>query len=206
MSMAVANPIHRLTEAEYLDLERRAEFKSEFLDGEMFAMAGGTIAHSLIASNLIFALRTQLKGCPCRVYTSDLRVKVQASGLYTYPDVSLACGQDRLDDEHEDTLLNPVVIVEILSDSREAYDRGKKFELYRQLPSLREYLLVNQYKPLVEQYIRQESGAWILRDLAGLEGKLALPSVGITIAMADVYTDVRFAPDARRPQMPGIRS
>jgi len=204
--MAVANPVHRLTEAEYLEIERRAEFKSEFLDGEMFAMAGGTRWHSLIASNLNFAMRSQLKGCPCRVYTSDLRIKVQASGLYTYPDVSVVRGQDEFDDERVDTLLNPTVIVEIISDSSDAYDRGKKFELYRQLPSLREYLLVNQYKPLVEQYVRQESGEWFLRDVAGLESKLTLPSLGITIGLADVYTDVRFMPDPRRPSVTGGRT
>jgi Uma2 family endonuclease len=200
--MAGAHPVHKLTEAEYLEIERRAEFRSEFLDGEMFAMAGGTKAHSLISSNLIFALRTQLKGGPCRVYTSDMRVKVRASGLYTYPAVSLVCSQDEMEDEHDDILLNPTVIMEILSDSSEAYDRGKKFEMYWQLPSLREYLLVNQPKPLVEQHIRQESGEWLLRAVAGLESKVTLPSVGITINMADVYTDIRFSQDHRRPDRP----
>src|SRR5580658_9129386 len=112
--MAVAHPVHRLTEAEYLEIERRAEFRSEFLDGEMFAMAGGTKPHSLIKCNFIFAAMTQLKGGPCRVYNSDLRVKVQACGLYTYPDVSIGCGQDQLEDEHDDILLNPTVIVEVL--------------------------------------------------------------------------------------------
>jgi Uma2 family endonuclease len=204
--MALANPARRLSEAEYLEIERRAEFKSEYLDSEMFAMSGGTSAHSLIAANLIFAMRTQLKSCPCRVYTSDMRVKVQASGLYTYPDVSVARGQDQFDDEQEDTLLNPTVIVEILSDSREAYDRGRKFALYRQLPSLREYLLVNQHQPLVEQFVRQESGEWLLRAFSGLESKLSLPSLNITIAIADVYTDVRFVPAPMRSVEPDGRS
>jgi Uma2 family endonuclease len=204
--MAVANPVHLLTEAEYLEIERRALIKSEFLDGEMFAMSGGTSAHSLIAVNLMFALRTQLKGCPCRVYNSDMRVKVQTSGLYTYPDVSVACGQEEFADKHHDTLLNPTVIVEVLSDSREAYDRGKKFELYRQLPSLREYLLVNQHEPIVEQYIRQDSGEWLLRAVAGLESRLSLPSVSITIGMADVYTDVCFVPAPPHFEKPDNRS
>ncbi len=204
--MAVANPVHRLTEAEYLEIERRAEFKSEFLDGEMFAMSGGIKAHSLIASNLNHFIRSQLKGCQCRVYTSDMRVKVQVSGLYTYPDVSIACGEDQLEDEHEDTLLNPTIIFEVLSESREAYDRGKKFEMYRRLPSLREYILVNQYKPLIEHFARQESGQWILRDVEGLEQKLTMPSIGVTISMSDVYTDIRFAPDPRRPDAGSRRS
>ncbi len=197
--MAVANPVHRLTEAEYLEIERHAEFRSEFLDGEMFAMSGGTKSHSRVKCNLITVLSTQINGCSCRVYDSDMRVKVQASGLYTYPDVSIACGEDQLEDEHEDTLLNPTIIFEVLSESREAYDRGKKFEMYRRLPSLREYILVNQYKPLIEQFVRQESGQWILRDVEGLEDKLTLSSIGITIAMADVYADIRFVPDPRRP-------
>jgi Uma2 family endonuclease len=204
--MSVANPVHRLTEAEYLEIERRAPIKSEFLDGEMFAMSGGTSAHSLIAVNLMFALRTRLKGCPCRVYNSDMRIKVQPSGLYTYPDVSVACGEDAFADEHHDTLLNPTIIVEVLSDSREAYDRGKKFELYRQLPSLREYLLVNQHQPLVEQFVRQESGEWLLRAVAGLETKLTFPSISISLDMADVYTDVRFLPAPPPSEKPDHRS
>ena len=204
--MAVANPIHRLTEAEYLEIERRAEFRSEFLDGEMFAMPEGTKSHGRVKCNLITVLSTRLKGCSCRVYDSDMRVKVQASGLYTYPDVSIARGEDQLEDEHEDTLLNPTIIFEVLSESREAYDRGKKFEIYRRLPSLCEYILVNQFKPLVEQFIRQESGQWILRDVEGLEEKLTLPSIDVTIAMADVYSDIRFAPDPRRPDAAGGRS
>src|SRR5665213_2233034 len=193
--MAVANPVHRLTEVEYLEIERRAEGKSEFLDGEMFAMSGGTRSHNLIASNMNRAIGNQLEGCPCVVYTSDMRVKVQADGLYTYPDVSVACAEEEFADEYEDILLNPTVIVEILSDSREAYDRGKKFALYRQIPSLREYLLVSQHEPRVEQFIRQDSGEWLLREMTGLESKLSLPSIDIAIAMAKVYANVRFVPD-----------
>jgi len=190
--MAAAQPIQRLTEAEYLEIERRAECKSEFLDGEMIAMSGGSPAHSLIACNLISAINTQLKDSPCMVFNSDMRIKVQMAGLYTYPDVSVLCGREEIEGEHDDVLLNPTVIAEVLSDSREAYDRGKKFELYRRLPSLREYLLVNQHEPLIEQFIRQPGGEWLFRDVAGLEGKLSLPSVGITIALADVYSKVRF--------------
>jgi Uma2 family endonuclease len=204
--MAAAQPVHRLTEAEYLEIERRAESKSEFLNGEMFAMSGGTYSHSVIACNLIRAVGNELKGSPCVVFNSDMRVKVQASGLYTYPDISVVCGREEVEDEHDDVLLNPMVIAEVLSDSREAYDRGKKFELYRRLPSLREYLLVNQHEPLIEQFIRQPGGEWLLRDVAGLDGKLSLSSIGITIALADVYSKVRFPPASRRPETPDGRS
>ena len=203
--MAVTHPVQRLTEAEYLEIERRAEFKSEFLDGEMFAMAGGTKPHSLIKCNLIRAIGNQLHGGPCRVYDSDLRVKVPLSGLYTYPDVSVACGLDQFEDEHEDTLVNPAAIVEVLSDSSEAYDRGKKFELYRRLASLREYVLVSQHNPLVEQFVRQDSGEWLLRAIEGLESKFTLSSVGVTVDMADVYAGVRFSQGARRPDGPGVK-
>jgi Uma2 family endonuclease len=200
VSMAAAHPVHRLTEAEHLEIERRAEFKSEFLDGEMFAMSGGASSHSLIACNLIRDIGMRLKGCPCVVYNSDLRVKIQAAGLYTYSDVSVVSGPKQVEDENDDILLNPTVIVEVLSDSTEAYDRGKKFEMYRQIPSLREYLLVNQHKPRIEQFIRQDGEEWLLRSAAGLESKVSLPSVSITIEMAEVYYNIQFAPDSRRPE------
>ncbi|HTA30364.1 MAG TPA: Uma2 family endonuclease [Candidatus Cybelea sp.] len=204
--MAVAHPVHRLTEAEYLEIERRALIKSEFLDGEMFAMSGGTSAHSLIAANMTRAIGNQLEGSPCVVYTSDLRVKVQPDGLYTYPDLSVACGGEEFADDHKDTLLNPVVIVEILSDSREAYDRGKKFALYRQIPSLREYLLVSQHRPLVEQFIRQDSGEWLLREVSGFESKLTISSIVITIEMSKIYANVRFVPAPPPTENPDRRS
>jgi Uma2 family endonuclease len=204
--MAVANPIHRLTEAEYLEIERRAEYKSEFLDGEMFAMSGGSSSHSLIKCNLIGEMRARLKGCPCMVYDSDMRVKVQAAGLFTYPDVSVACGKVQFEDERKDTFLNPTVIIEVPSESSEAYDRGKKFGLYRQLPSLREYLLVSQHKPHIEQYIRQDSGEWLLRDVVGLESKLSFPSIGITVDVAEIYYNVQFEPEQQRPEQSVSRS
>jgi Uma2 family endonuclease len=190
--MAIAKSIPRLSEAEYLEIERRAEIKSEYLGGEMFAMSGGTPLHSQIAGNLIRELGTKLLAGPCIVYTSDLRVKVEAFGLYTYPDVTVACGDPQLEDDQRDTLLNPTVIVEILSDSREAYDRGKKFEMYRQIPLLREYLLVSQQKAHIEQFIRQPSGEWLFRESAGMDAGLNLPSLGITIALASVFAKVEF--------------
>jgi Uma2 family endonuclease len=203
--MAVAPPVHRLTEAEYLEIERRAESKSEFLDGEMFAMSGGSSSHSLIKVNLTRDLSTRLKGSPRTLYDSDMRIKVQAVGLYAYPDASVACGEIQFEDEHDDILLNPTVIVEVLSDSSEAYDRGKKFEMYRRIPSLREYLLVHQRQPLIEQYIRQASGEWLLREVAGLEDKLTLASLGITTEMAEIYYHVQFLPARERPKTPSRR-
>src|SRR5947209_1452139 len=115
----------RLAPAEYLAIERAAEYKSEFFAGELFAMAGASPAHVLITSNVNRELGTQLRNCPCRVYSSDLRVKVSATGLYTYPDVAVVCGEQQFDDEHRDSLLNPTLVVEVLSPSTEAYDRGE---------------------------------------------------------------------------------
>ena len=190
--MGVPEPVHRLTEAEYLDLERLAEFKSEFFNGEVFAMAGGTPMHSLIATNAASEFRTRLKGRTCVAFNADLRLKVEATGLLTYPDLSVICGGLQFADGQEDTVVNPTVLVEVLSDSTEAYDRGKKFEQYRQIPSLREYLLVSQKEPRIEQFIRQEGGQWLWREAAGLPARLALPSLEITLELAEVFAQVEF--------------
>jgi len=198
--MSSAQPVTRLTEAEYLRLERQAETKSEYFEGEMFAMAGGTRPHSLVATNLLRELSARLKDTDCVVYNSDLRVKVEPTGLFTYPDVSVACGRQRFLDAEEDTLLDPIVVIEVLSDSTESYDRGKKFEHYRQIPTCREFLLVSQKEPRIEQFIRQANGEWTLREAAGLEAEIRLPSLGIVLPLAEVFAKVQFAPGRLRPK------
>ncbi len=150
-----------MTAQEYLDRERQAEFKSEFYRGEVFAMSGGSPRHSLIAANFIGEARQLLKGKPCNVYTSDLRIKVNPFGLYTYPDASIVCGDLEFDDELNDTVTNPTILIEVLADSTEKYDRGTKSMLYRQIPSLQEIVLISQNAPHAEQYIRQEGGGWL---------------------------------------------
>ena len=200
--MTLANPMHRLTEAEYLDLERSLESKNEFFGGEMFAMSGGTPLHSQIATNLAADFRNHLKGRRCVAYNSDLRLKVEATGLLTYPDLSVVCGPLRFAAGTDDTVVNPTVLVEVLSDSTEAYDRGKKFENYRQIPSLREYLLVSQKEPRIEQFVRQETEQWLLREAAGLEATLALPSLETRISLAEVFAGVEFVPAPIRAQTP----
>ena len=200
--MIVAQRAQRITETEYLDLERHAEFKSEFFAGEVFALSGGTPLHSQIATNLAAELRNQLKGKRCVPYNSDLRLKVEASGLLTYPDLSVVCGPLQLATGTDDTVVNPTVIVEVLSDSTEAYDRGKKFENYRLMPSLREYLLVSQKEPRIDQFIRQENEQWLLREAAGLEATLALPVLEIKISLAEVFAGVEFAPAPIRARTP----
>ena len=200
--MTLAKPIHRLTEAEYLDLERSLESRNEFFDGEVFAMSGGTPLHSQIAANLIQVIGRRLSGGRCVVYTSDLRLKVEATGLFTYPDLSVVCGPLQFAAGTDDTVVNPTVIVEVLSDSTEAYDRGKKFENYRRMPSLREYLLVSQKEPRIEQFVRQENEQWLLREAAGLEATLALPSLEIKISLAEVFAGVEFVPAPIRARTP----
>jgi Uma2 family endonuclease len=199
--MALARNIVRLSEAEYLRLERVAETRSEYFDGEIFAMAGGTRAHSLIQTNLLRELSSRLTASDCVAYSTDLRIKVEATGLLTYPDVSVVCGEQRFLDEQEDTLLNPVVVIEVLSDSTEAYDRGKKFENYRQLPTCREYLLVSQKEPRIEQFIRQTNGEWTLKEAAGLSTEIKLPSLGIVLELREVFAKVQFAPARLRPAL-----
>ncbi|MEP6663581.1 MAG: Uma2 family endonuclease [Verrucomicrobiota bacterium] len=200
--MAIAQTTSRLTEKDYLEIERAAPAKSEFFDGEMFAMAGGTFPHSLIGTNVAGEFRAHLKGKPCRAFNADLRVKVKATGLYTYPDLSVICGPPDFVDGEKDTITNPTLIVEVLSDSTEAYDRGAKFEHYRQMPSLREYLLVNQKEPRIEQFVRQTSGEWLLREASGLEGVLHSEALGISVSLREIFAEVEFPPSSLRNARP----
>lgn len=197
--MAVPGTIRKLSEAEYLALERAAEFKSEFYEGKMFARAGGTPMHSLIAANIIGELGAKLKGGPCKAFTSDLRLKIEATGLFTYPDVTVICGPFQFAPDADDTVMNPAVIFEVLSDSTEGYDRGEKFRHYRQMPSLQEYVLVGQRVPRVEQFLRRPEGEWALRTAEGKDGKLALPSLKITLELNEIFAGVEFAPAPIRP-------
>jgi Uma2 family endonuclease len=185
---AVRKP--RYTPEEYLALERRAEYKSEYFAGEIFAMAEASPVHNAIVFNAAGALFPQLRGGPCRGYGSDLRVKVSESGLYTYPDLVVACGEPEFDDEHRDTLLNPTLLLEVLSTSTEAYDRGGKFAQYRRLESLQEYVLVSQDEYRVEWFVRQPDGRWLLSEAKELTDLVQLSSIRCDLALADLYDRV----------------
>jgi Uma2 family endonuclease len=200
--MPLVQTSQRLTQTEYLKIERAAEFKSEFFDGEMFAMAGGTAQHSLIATNLAAEFQNRLKNHSCTAYNTDLRIKIEATGLYTYPDLSVICGSLRFAAGTDDTVVNPALLVEVLSNSTEAYDRGRKFEHYRQIPTLQEYLLVSQTEPRIEQFIRQSNGHWLLNEAVGLGKELELPSLKITISLSEVFAKVEFVPTPIRPPAP----
>ncbi len=191
-------PKPHLTPEEYLVAERAAmEQKHEYYKGEVFAMVGASFAHVTIVANLVASLHTELQGKPCQPFSTDLRVNVSRTGLYTYPDVGVVCRDPEFDDEHRDTLLNPKIIVAVLSSSTEAYDRGKKFAHYRAIESLAEYLLVTQDQSRIEQFIRQDSGDWLLHDATGLEKTIRLPSIECELKLADVYDRVEF-PDSEK--------
>ena len=180
-------PTPRITEEEYLRLERAAEYKSEFVDGEIFAMSGGTRRHSRLAVNWIGELQLKLHGRGCSVFNSDLRIRTQSSGSYVYPDVSVVCGQPQTHESDDDDILtDPIVVIEVLSPSTADYDRGKKFELYREIPSLQDYILVHTGSVHVEQFTRQP-GSWLFREYHGAESSVSIASINCTVLLGDVY-------------------
>lgn len=178
-----------LSPQEYLALERSSEQRHEYADGEIFAMAGATHEHNLIAGNLFGELRQALLERPCVVYSSDMRIKSAATGRYLYPDVAAVCGDPAFEDETRDTLLNPAVIVEVLSNSTEAYDRGDKFAQYQAIPSCQEYVLASQKEPRIEHFRRLPDGTWLLRILRPGD-RLVLESIGCEIDVARAYLKV----------------
>ncbi len=184
--------IRYISPEEYLRLERQADHKSEYVNGEIFAMTGASLAHNLVAGNIFGELRQQLKGRQCHAYTNDMRVKITATGLYTYPDVVVVCGEPKFEDKYFDTLLNPTVLIEVLSPSTERYDRIAKSSYYRTLDSLAEHLLVAQDEVRLEQYVKQSNGQWLLFESTSLEGLVELASINCTLALRDVYDKVTF--------------
>ncbi len=196
----------RYTPEQYLALERKSPIKHEYYDGEMFAMAGASREHNLIAGNLYREISLQLRDRPCEAYISDLRVLVRPTGLYAYPDVVAVCGEPQFQDREVDTLLNPTLIIEVLSPSTEAYDRGSKFAQYRRLESLREYVLVAQDRVCVERYTRQGQ-EWVLTELNRLEDSLVLASIDCQVALSEIYAKVQFpaGENRDRPDLPPLQ-
>lgn len=188
-----SQPKTRYTPEEYLALERSCEAKHEYYNGEIFAMGGATKQHVSIVTNLVVELGSQLKAGPCTVYATDLRVQVSPTGLYTYPDVIVLFDEPRFSDEQEDTLMNPALIIEVLSESTKDYDRGGKFELYRTIDSFVEYLLIAQDRPHVEHHVRQPDGSWILHETNNPEDTIHLKSVRGSLRMTDIYFKIDFS-------------
>jgi len=182
-----------LTPEEYLAIEEKAEFKSEYYQGEMFAMAGASKDHNLLNENLSGELHAKLKGSGCRSMSRDQRLRVNPTGLYTYPDLVIVCGPRLYDPRNKDTLLNPNVVFEILSPSTEAYDRGSKFRQYQQVASIREIVLVSQDAMVVDVFERQADDRWMLTTFAGADASMKLATVPVIVPLADIYRDVEFA-------------
>jgi len=185
--MAQPAAVAHMTYAEYLELERSSDIKHEYLRGEVIALAGGTPEHSRLAANVIGELRTALSGRPCVVFTSDARVRIEATDRATYPDVTVVCERLEHAADDRDAITNPVVIVEVLSDQTEADDRGEKFAHYRRLASLREYVLVSQRTTRIEVY-RRQGLAWVFSEAAAGQA-LALESLGVTLSVDEIYRD-----------------
>ena len=181
-----------MTEADYLAFERESDEKHEFFDGQIRAMTGASEAHNLVVSSTIIALGSQLRGRDCKIYPSDMKVRTPSTRSYVYPDITIVCDAARFDDEYRDILLNPTLIIEVLSPSTEADDRGKKFQRYREIPSLQEYILTAQDNPRVERFARQHNNLWQLSEARGQDGVLNLRVIGCRLALSDVYEQVRF--------------
>ena len=187
-----AQPRHVYTPAEYLARERASDHKSEYSVGEIFALAGGSEQHNLIRGNVYASFHSQLRRRACTVYPSDMRVYVSRTGLYTYPDVSVVCGTAQFQDPHRDTLLNPTVIVEVLSSSPENYDRGKKFQHYRTLDTLEGYIVIAQNTTHVEHYTRQPNNQWLCEEFDDTSTVLTIAAIECVLALQDVYEKVAF--------------
>lgn len=188
-----AIPKTKLTPEEYLDFERKAEERHEYFDGEIFAMSGAKRNHNKISTNLSGLVWQHLKGKNCESYSNDMRVFVPATGLYTYPDLVVVCGEPQFQDDTFDTLLNPVLLIEVLSDSTESYDRGRKFQHYRSIESLQEYILVSQTEARVEKYVRHGDGFWLLSEAVGLDSEIEFSSIECLIPLVEIYDKIDFS-------------
>lgn len=184
-----------ITPEEYLKFELQAETKHEYFNGEIFAMSGASERHVSIVTNLVINLGVKLRGRPCKVYSTDLRLRVNPTGLYTYPDVIVVCGERRFAENQKDTLLNPTLIIEVLSESTKDYDRGEKFTHYRTIDSLAEYITIAQDKPHVEHHTRQAKHSWLLVETKLIEDRLHLSFINCDLSLTDIYDDIDFAPE-----------
>lgn len=187
-----AQPRSYLTSEEYLALERAGDVRHEYVAGAVYAMAGGSARHNRIAGSAYAALYAQLRRRNCTIYPSDMRVRVIQTGLYTYPDITIVCGNEQFEDAKEDTLLNPTIIIEILSPSTEKYDRGKKFQHYRTILSLREYVLIAQDDYHIERFVRQSDNTWVFSEATSREDKIDLTSIQCVLLLEEVYEKVEF--------------
>lgn len=188
-----ALPVHKMTIEEYIEFDKNAEGRYEFFDGEIFAMAGGSPEHTRIGGNVFATLRERLRSASCEAFTSDLRLKVPAALPYRYPDVSVVCGEAQYEEvQGVKLLLNPVLLVEVISTSTAGYDLGEKFTEYKSIPSFREYLVVSQAHPFVVRHFHHPSGFWVRHDYEGIENEVLLESLNVTLRMSEIYERMDF--------------
>jgi Uma2 family endonuclease len=187
-----ANPTRRVSEEEYLKMEEVSETRNELIDGIVVAMSGSRYAHVAIVDNLTLEINARLRGKPCRMRSSDLKVKVELTGSYFYPDLVGLCGKPIFENPSEVTVLNPTLLIEVLSPSTERLDRGKKFLHYQQIPTLREYVLVSQVEPVVEVYARGENSEWTYRSFTGIDAVAHFASIDCAVPLAEIYREVEF--------------
>lgn len=190
-----AQPKRYITEQEYIEFERASISKHEYFDGQIYAMTGASRIHNLIAGNTLATLHGQLRRKPCQIFPSDMRVKIMRTGLYTYPDLVVICGEPEFTDDVLDTLINPLVLLEILSPSTERYDRGMKSQNYRTIETLQDYILIAQDHYHVEHYSRQDNGQWLLQEAIGIGSAIIIRSIECTLALEDVYEKVDITPE-----------
>lgn len=188
-----AIPKTKFTPEEYLNFERKSEERREYFDGEIFAMSGAKRNHNKVVGNLSGLIWQNLKSRNCEFYPTDMCVFVPSTGLYTYPDLVVVCGEPQFQDDIFDTLLNPVLLIEVLSDSTESYDRGRKFQHYRSIESLREYILVSQTEARVEKYVRQGDGFRLLSEAVGLDSEIEFSSIECLIPLSEIYDKIDFS-------------
>lgn len=184
----------KITPAQYIEFEKTATVRHEYLDGEIFAMVGASLNHNRINANTVSELRNKLKNSSCEAFASDMRVKIQEIEKYTYPDIVATCGDIDLESGEPDTLLNPIVIIEILSDSTESYDRGLKFEHYQHIQSLREYILISQDRCRIEKFKKAEDATWIYSSYTEKTQAVPIESINCDISLSEIYHRVEFDP------------
>ncbi len=178
------------TPEEYLALEESTEYKSEYYKGVIYAMAGGSLSHNRIVGSVYTLLHTGVRSTRCEAFNSDMRLLVKASGLYTYPDAMVVCGKPELVQGRTDTVTNPIVIVEVLSKSTKDYDRGEKFEFYRAIPTLQDYIVIHQDRVYIEYHHKQSDGAWLLTEITDLDASFTVESIQLALSVRLIYERV----------------
>ena len=186
------NPVKKMSPEEFLAFERASDIRHEYIGGQIIAMSGARRNHNVIAANLCTEISNNIEDKNCEIYVADMRVFLPETSEYAYPDITVVCGEPVFQDDVLDTLLNPVVIIEVLSDSTEAYDRGLKFRLYRSIKTLREYILVSPNQPRIEKYVLHGDGFWMLSETVGLDSALALESINAKIPLSKIYRKITF--------------